>query len=142
MFLFDSDHISIWQRGQGQEYTCLIGRMRQRLEADFYWSIVSFHEQVIGWHAYIQQAKLQAGVVRGYAMYARLLEDFNEQQVLPYDQQAADIFDPLSKSGLRVAAMDLRIAAVALAHDFTLLTRSAVDFGRVPGLRIEDWTRS
>jgi tRNA(fMet)-specific endonuclease VapC len=36
--------------------------------------------------------------------------------------------------------MDLKIAAIALAHNATVLTRNVKDFKLVPGLRIEDWT--
>jgi tRNA(fMet)-specific endonuclease VapC len=36
--------------------------------------------------------------------------------------------------------MDLRIAAIALARGFTVLSRNTVDFSRVPELTVEDWT--
>jgi len=41
---------------------------------------------------------------------------------------------------LRVGAMDLKIAAIALAHPATGLTRNQKDFSRVPDLRVADWT--
>ncbi len=41
---------------------------------------------------------------------------------------------------VRVGTMDLRIAAIATANDFTLLTRNSIDFERIPGLKIENWT--
>jgi tRNA(fMet)-specific endonuclease VapC len=36
--------------------------------------------------------------------------------------------------------MDLKIAAIALAHNATVLTRNLKDFSRVPDLRGEGWT--
>jgi tRNA(fMet)-specific endonuclease VapC len=38
--------------------------------------------------------------------------------------------------------LDLRIAATALVHDLTLVTRNTQDFARVPGLKTEDWSVS
>jgi len=35
--------------------------------------------------------------------------------------------------------MDLKIAAICLAHDATLLTRNVADFQNIPGLRVENW---
>jgi tRNA(fMet)-specific endonuclease VapC len=49
-------------------------------------------------------------------------------------------FDDLRKQGVRTGTMDLRIASIALSHDFTVFTRNTVDFGKVIGLRVEDWT--
>jgi tRNA(fMet)-specific endonuclease VapC len=50
-------------------------------------------------------------------------------------------FDQLKSAKIRIGTMDLRIAAIALSRNLTVLTRNLSDFGKVPGLRIEDWTR-
>jgi tRNA(fMet)-specific endonuclease VapC len=106
----------------------------------FFVSIVSFHEQVAGWHTYIHRAKKPAGVVRAYGMFQRILADFASRQVLSFDDSAANVFQSLRKQGVRIGTMDLRIAATALSHGYRVLTRNTADFEQVPGLTVEDWT--
>jgi tRNA(fMet)-specific endonuclease VapC len=36
--------------------------------------------------------------------------------------------------------MDLKIAAIALTQDATILTRNQKDFGQILNLKIEDWS--
>ena len=104
-------------------------------------TVVRFQEQVSGWNAYLNRARDRAGVVRAYAMFNQILVDFAEAQVLPFDDAAAAGFDALRAQHVRIPTLDLRIAATALSRDLTVLTRNVVDFSKVPGLRVEDWTR-
>jgi tRNA(fMet)-specific endonuclease VapC len=60
--------------------------------------------------------------------------------VIPFDAAAAAVFDGLVAQRVRVATMDLRIAAIALSRGMVLVTRNVSDFGKVPGLQTEDWT--
>jgi tRNA(fMet)-specific endonuclease VapC len=48
-------------------------------------------------------------------------------------------FESLIGAKLNVKHNDLRIAAVAKDIGATVVTRNRRDFGRVPGLMIEDW---
>lgn len=140
MFLLDTDHVVISQQLTAPGYANLVRRIRQHDPSDFFVSIISFHEQVMGWNAYLSQAKDPTGVVRGYTRLQRVLANFSQAQVLPFDDAAADVFEDLRKQRVRVATMDLRISSIALSRDLTVLTRNLVDFDRVPGLKVEDWT--
>jgi tRNA(fMet)-specific endonuclease VapC len=140
MFLFDTDHLVILQDQVEPECTRLIRRLTAHPLTYFYASIISFHEQVAGWNAYLNRARGSAGVVRAYEMFRNLLVNFSSMQVLPFDNSAAGVFDSLRKQRIRIGTMDLRIASVALTQGYVLLSRNFVDFQKVPGLTVEDWT--
>ena len=56
------------------------------------------------------------------------------------ETQRAESFETLVAPRLRIASMDLRIAAIALSRNLILLTRNVRDFARVPGLLTENRT--
>ena len=92
-YLLDTDHLSVLQRQAGQDYNNLSTRMAQYPLSDFAVSIVTFHEQMLGSHAYINRARNLNDVVRGYDMMARLVSDFKVLPLVSFDTGAAKIFD-------------------------------------------------
>ena len=139
-YLLDTDRISFLQRRSGQEFTRLIIRMEQHSQVDFALSIVSFHEQVLGAHNFINRARINIDVMRGYTLLLEILQGFSSAPVLPYEAEAVAIFDELRRQKVRVSTIDLRISAIALSHNLIVLTRNVSDFSKVPGLMMEDWT--
>ena len=61
-------------------------------------------------------------------------------EVLDFDDEAAAEYRKLRGMKVRIGTMDLKIAAITLAHGALLLSRNLRDFKRVPGLDVEDWT--
>ncbi len=137
MFLLDTDHITIIQRKPGSS---LVTRIKKRGPHRFFVSIVSFHEQELGWNAYLQGRRSDDRVLHAYRMFERILHDFTRMQVLSFDEAALARFNSLRSSGVRIGTMDLRIAATVLCRDFTLLTGNLGEFRKVAGLRAEDWS--
>lgn len=139
-FLFDTDHLSILQWHSGDEYGRLAKRVETSNQEELAASIVSFQEQVLGGNSYLAKAKTPAQFVRGYEILNDVLDLFAHAQIVPFDDAVAAEPFSLKSRRIRLKPMDLRLAATALAKNLTLLTRNTVDFERVPGLRIEDWT--
>lgn len=85
-------------------------------------------------------AHLSAKVAENLAKVATLISRFT---TLPLDTPTAEIAGridaELARQGLRIGPYDALIAAIALAHDLTLVTHNTREFGRVAGLRLEDW---
>lgn len=139
-YLLDTDHVSILQQQSGPAYSALSVRIAQQHPADLALSVVSFHEQLLGCHTYITRARTSVELLRGYAMLARLLKDYATAAVLPLDAAAVLVLDGLIAQQVRIGAMDLRIASIALSRGLILVTRNLRDFQQVPGLLTEDWT--
>lgn len=140
MFVLDSDHLSILQGKKGRDYAALQSRLAAITETDVFTTIISFHEQIGGWYKSLARPRKQRDVVFAYQMLERVISNFAEMQVLPFDDAAAAQFQSLREQRVRIGTMDLRIASIALANKMTLLTRNTVDFQRVPDLHFEDWT--
>ncbi len=140
MYILDPDHLGVLQRQRGQEFDRLSKRIALTEETDIYVTIVSFHEQVSGWTKYVKGSQDQSKIVIGYLRLEKILCDFSESQVLPYSLSASEIFDDIKRQKIRIPTMDLRIASIAIAQRMILVTRNNVDFERIPGLELQDWT--
>src|SRR5207244_543162 len=103
-------------------------------------SVVSYEEQMRGWLARIARLQGVDRQVAGYRRLERMLEFYCGTLMLPFNEDAADQFQRLWVTRLRIGTMDLKIAAIALTNRATLLTRNLSDFGKIPGLLVEDWT--
>ena len=103
-------------------------------------SIISFHEQVQGWLAYLNRARKPQQIVTAYEKLEVIWRWFLKMNVASYTSAAQARFSHIKRSCPRVKTLDLRIASIALASGSTLLSRNLRDFHQVPGLHVEDWT--
>ena len=101
--------------------------------------LVVAEEALSGWMAVIRRHRAGLEQLDGYERLNDCLETLSKLKVLPFNYDAALIFHDLVKAKVRIGTMDLKIAAICLAHDATLLSRNVVDFEKVPGLKIENW---
>jgi tRNA(fMet)-specific endonuclease VapC len=73
------------------------------------------------------------------AMIARL-------EVLPFDEKAAyhsgQIRTALYRTGQTIGPYDMMVAGQARASGLILVTNNIQEFGRVPGLVLEDWSET
>jgi tRNA(fMet)-specific endonuclease VapC len=139
--LLDTDHLSTLQWEEQPACDRLLGRLDQIPPDDVATSIVSFHEQVQGWLAFMNQARRPVQIVRAYGKLEAVWRSFLKMSVLSFDDAAQARFSELRRPCPRLGVMDLRIAAIALTTEATLLSRNLRDFRQVPGLLVEDWTR-
>jgi len=76
-----------------------------------------------------------------------VFEDFvTENIVLPLTEKSvkisAELYSTLRQSGNTLDDIDLLIAGVAIENEMTLVTNNENHFGRIPGLKIENWKKN
>ena len=139
MYLLDTDHLSLLQRG-GAEAQRLLSRLSQTASGETAVTIISYEEQTRGWFSYLARARSLEAQIKAYQLLKKHLQNYCAIPIIDFDEKAAQIFQRLQRERLKSGTMDLKIAAVALANDATLLTRNRADFDLISDLRVEDWT--
>jgi tRNA(fMet)-specific endonuclease VapC len=87
-YLFDTDHLSVLQKSTGQDYQNLSKRMERIPIVDFAISIVTVHEQLLGSHTYINRARDETQLLRGYEMMTRLVGNLKVIPTLGFDRRS------------------------------------------------------
>lgn len=114
-------------------------RLKQRAAERDADTVITPQEITQGWLAAINRETAGADQVSADHRFLHSLLGFPKLTILPFDADAARAFLALQQPRIRVGTMDLKIAAICIAHDCTFLTRNLVDSKKVPGLRVENW---
>lgn len=128
MWLLDTDHLSILQRG-GSAALPLQMRLRQVPVEEVGTTVINYEEQMRGWLAEAARANTPARVRDAYALPEEHIANFRNLEVLPFGAEPSDQFELLRQAKIRIGTKDLRIAAICLRH-----------FEQVPNLKAEDWS--
>lgn len=131
MWVLDSNTISYYLRGDPQ----VVPRLQALRPAEVGVPAIVEYELRYG----LLRLPVEAATPRLEAL-TRLLRPL---QILPFDSscadQAARLRAALEAAGTPIGPHDTLIAATALRHQATLVTRNVREFGRVPGLRWVNW---
>ena len=139
LWVLDTDTLSLLERGNFK----IRERIRQVYTDSVAISIVTAEEKMKGRLATINSLSGIEYVDRLAIAYGSLqssIEDLQALTILPFSELAKDRYRDLLQQKIRVGSHDLRIAAIVLSVEGVLITRNRRDFGRVPGLVIEDWS--
>jgi tRNA(fMet)-specific endonuclease VapC len=139
MIVLDTNHLSELQRPHASRGVELAERLERQDDRPIATTIVTAEEQLRGRLATINKRSAGTEQVVPYKELIELLEFLAEWLILPFDPIAAQHFHDLRAAKIRVGTMDLKIAAIVLTHEGTLLSANLRDFRQVPSLSVEDW---
>lgn len=76
-----------------------------------------------------------------------IFEEFvGNNLILPLTEKSvkisAELYSSLRQRGQTVDDIDLLIAGIAIENDMTMVTNNENHFGRIPGLRIQNWKKA
>ena len=133
MYLLDTD-ILVNLMGRCPS-TALIAKLASVPPEQQCTSSITLEELIVGASRFGRRSAALVGQIE-----TRLIPNL---QVLPFDAAAArrygEISATLARKGSLLSQTALRIAAIALVRNFTLVSGNPQYFKRVPGLSVENW---
>jgi tRNA(fMet)-specific endonuclease VapC len=140
VWILDTDHVSLVLRG----HVKVITRLRQ-MPSQASTTIITVQEIFNGWVGELNQSSAKREII--LEQYHRLflaVELLRSLPILEFNAVAFEQYETLISQhpNLRKKRLqkDIRIAAIALSGNATVVTRNRRDFEQVPGLKLEDWT--
>ncbi|HZU38055.1 MAG TPA: type II toxin-antitoxin system VapC family toxin [Gemmataceae bacterium] len=131
-FLRDSNAWIAWLR---QNQPKLVARLKQESPANVVLCSVVLGELIYGAE--------RSGAAHRAANRSRVTQVQGQYASIPFDDLAAEEYGRirayLDNQGTPIGPNDTMIAAIALANGCTRVTHNTAEFGRVPGLMLEDW---
>ena len=135
--ILDTDHVSLILQNSPQ---VIANAAKHEISV----TIVTVQELFNGWVGRINDPSLVHNLPGLYSKLWTTVKYLQTIEVLDFTPEADTCLKkllkdhpPLRKNRLQ---KDMRIAAIALSLDATVVTGNKQDFGQVPGLSIEDWT--
>ena len=135
LYVLDTDIVTLYWEGDPL--------VRSRVDAcpreDLAITVITVEEELNGWYSLIRRLRRPPEVARAYHRLGEAIPFLAGWRILTYTEPAMARAQQLHSQRLNVRRNDLRIAAIVLENDGTVVTRNVRDFQRVPGLRVENW---
>ena len=143
MIVLDTQPVSQLQRSGSRD----IGRLEEKLRSypfeEVRITVITPLEQLRECLAKINSTTDPLKQVPRFELLLILLDHYSRSwtgRILPFDEHAAVEFRKFSPQLIRaIGRGDAQVAAIALAHDATVLTANVRDFRLVPGLKVEEF---
>ncbi len=137
LFILDTDTLSLLERG----HVKVSERVLSQSPGEIAISVISVEEQLSGWYTLLRSVTSPQRLAHAYQRLAETVRFLGGFQIVPLSEVAIAEFEQLKRQKLCVRGMDLKIAAIAMTSNATVVTRNIRDFGCVPGLAVADWSR-
>jgi tRNA(fMet)-specific endonuclease VapC len=139
LYILDTDHVSLWLENHPA-----VRAKTSEYEVELAITIVTVQELFNGWVGRLNNPAEANHQVRLYAKLSKVVSYLQKVIVLEFDESADRTFRQLltTQPQLRKTKLqkDMRIAAIALSQNATVITRNHRDFCQVPHLCILDWS--
>jgi tRNA(fMet)-specific endonuclease VapC len=135
--LLDTDMLSLFQHGHPNvSARCAVAPL-----GSLAITIISVEEQFLGWYTRARQAKRDDELASAYDRMTAFAGFIKQLPIVSFTAKAIQEYRQLKALKLSVGKKDLCIAAIGRDLSATIVTGNLSDFGRVPGLAVEDWSK-
>jgi tRNA(fMet)-specific endonuclease VapC len=142
LWILDTDHLSLFQQGHPE----VTQRIKIKNPENLAVTVITLEEKLQGRLNNINESNKKPlksdKLIASYKRLADEIEFFKNIRILDFDNRAFEKYELLViEERVRIGTHDLRIAAIAKSVNGIVVTRNWKDFEKVPGLRLQDWTK-